>query len=133
MSCQEVDSVTGCIVCISSCQSVGSVTSTPTTSQPSVSTIGVQMTTAKKASQLTGICQAFPVNCPRGSFAIQNGCPVCTALQKTVAPSSTQTTVTTTSAPRTTHASSTCAPVRCIAPCNKGIKFDASRCPVCVC
>ncbi|XP_063419730.1 uncharacterized protein LOC134704876 [Mytilus trossulus] len=133
MSCQEVDSVTGCIVCSSSCQTAGYVTSAATTSQPSVSTIGAQKTTTMKASQLIGICQAFPVNCPRGSFAIQNGCPVCTALQKTVAPSSTQSTVTTTLAPSTTHAPVTCAPVRCIAPCNKGIKFDASRCPVCVC
>ena len=39
----------------------------------------------------------------------------------------------TTTQPSTATTSSTCAPLRCLAPCNKGVVFDKTGCPHCLC
>lgn len=74
-------------------------------------------------------CPHFPSNCPTVYTAVDNnGCLVCTILSKfsqtTVAPPVTSTLQTT---------SRTCAPKRCVAPCNIGIVLDANGCPQCLC
>ncbi|XP_056003526.1 uncharacterized protein LOC125661535 [Ostrea edulis] len=75
-----------------------------------------------KAGCASPMCPAFPSNCPRGNVALVNGCPICIAYL--------------TSTQQTTTAqaqSSTCGPVRCLSPCNKGIMIAADGCPKCVC
>ncbi|XP_033725015.1 cell wall protein IFF6-like [Pecten maximus] len=197
--CQDIDSVTGCIVCITGCSSsssavnanggsgtslntgsgtnagsgqitggsasqigtgtgqtsgvtnspntgsvnqngVGNTTTTGsinqngvgnTTNTGSVNQNGVGNTTntgsvnqngggtTAKTSSATPTCRPFPVNCPRGSAVIINGCPECNVQTTTVSP--------------TVHRA-TCPPTRCVAPCNKGVTLDPTTgCPVCVC
>lgn len=106
------------------------------------------------------MCPAFPPTCPRGHVAIVNGCPICTGTCTIVfscnrlSPCyvffrfirSCSITVliyvhvlvivahlTTTQQTTTAQAQLTCAPVRCTAPCNKGIMLGADGCPACVC
>lgn len=109
------------------------------------------------------MCPAFPSNCPRGHVAIVNGCPICTGTCKIWFFSVTDfllvmyslnhpfytflfynyshlrtrlvivALLTTTQQTTTTQAQLTCAPVRCTAPCNKGIMLGADGCPACVC
>ncbi|XP_061190798.1 uncharacterized protein LOC133198861 [Saccostrea echinata] len=108
IDCRQIDSVTGCVTCKSGCRSNTQATSGGVSSVTSISTTASPM------------CPAFPGTCPRGSVAVVNGCPICTAQLATQ-----QTT--------TAQAPSTCAPVRCVTPCNKGIMLGSDGCPVCVC
>ncbi|XP_060083769.1 N66 matrix protein-like [Ylistrum balloti] len=161
--CQDIDSVTGCIICINGCSSSssgvnangGSGSSSNTGN--SVSTGPGQLAggsnsvngnqTGNGTGQIVGTttggnnpnngsvhqngggagtntgsapstCPPFPVNCPRGSAMMVNGCPECNVMTTTVA---------------MVHRA-TCQPTRCVAPCNKGVSIDVTTgCPVCIC
>ncbi|XP_021372493.1 uncharacterized transmembrane protein DDB_G0289901-like [Mizuhopecten yessoensis] len=159
VACQDIDSVTGCIICIKGCASSTSGAAANGGTGPSLNTgsgadAGSAQTAGGSITQLgsgtgpmvgattgghssntgtstqnggsTGAnsgkasptCPPFPVNCPRGSVLIVNGCPECNELTTTVA---------------TAHRA-TCQPTRCLAPCNKGVAIDVTtRCPVCLC
>ncbi|XP_034321385.2 uncharacterized protein [Magallana gigas] len=108
VDCKEIDAVTGCVTCKSGC---GLNTNAPTSSPAKI----------PSSTTASPMCPAFPPTCPRGHVALVNGCPICTAH------------LTTTQQTTTAQAQLTCAPVRCKAPCNKGIMLGADGCPACVC
>ncbi|XP_061185152.1 probable glycoprotein hormone G-protein coupled receptor [Saccostrea echinata] len=90
-----------------------------TTQAPPTTTTPIR-TTATGATQT---CR--PISCPDIQYVHYiNGCPECII---PTSPSST-----TTSRPTTTLRA-TCAPLRCVAPCDKGIGIGPTGCPMCLC
>ncbi|XP_062605416.1 mucin-5AC-like [Saccostrea cucullata] len=72
IDCRQIDSVTGCVTCKSGCRNNIQATSSGGSSLSSMSTTASPM------------CPAFPSTCPRGSVALVNGCPICTAFLFTI-------------------------------------------------
>ncbi|KAK3597933.1 hypothetical protein CHS0354_042276 [Potamilus streckersoni] len=108
--CIEVDAQNGCPSCRSSC--------------PSATGGSIQLGSATINTSPTS-CPPYPSNCPQIYSKMQNGCHVCTILQQI------HTVQHTTTAVPIIHA--TCAPVKCLAPCNVGIIIKADGCPACKC
>ncbi|XP_048750043.2 loricrin-like [Ostrea edulis] len=88
----------------------------------------IQTTSTSSPAHTTGATQTCrPISCSDIKYIRYiHGCPEC------IIPSS----ISHTTIKPTTHivtSSSTCAPLRCVAPCDKGIGIGPAGCPVCLC
>lgn len=92
-------------------------------------TVAPSTTTALKTTGARHTCP--PVTCSDIKYLhFISGCPVC------LVPTFPATTTTTTSKPTTQKvmtSPATCAPLRCVAPCDKGIGIGPTGCPMCLC
>ncbi|KAK3597934.1 hypothetical protein CHS0354_042278 [Potamilus streckersoni] len=127
--CIVMEQKTGCMTCMKGC-SPAVVSHKPggpsPTDAPTSSPVQSRTTHAPSTE-----CPLFPPNCPQSFIKIENSCLVCTILQQATAhPDVSDKPVVMTT---TTAAPTTCAPVRCIAPCNVGIVIMSNGCLACKC